>query len=237
MDYLRIRNWEKYQHYSHRRPPWIKVYWALLTEPNFTLMADASKLHTIAIMLLASQHDNKVPFNKTWITRAIQANTRINWDEILSSGFIECYQDASNVLASRQQGASPRARSRETDDSETDDSETETDAKAENSKPQIAMTIPLAGGKEYALTEEMILEFTPLYPGISIRDECLKAKAWLIANPARGKTKSGIMRFLNSWFGRAQNNGGIRSSSTSNSGQTDTSWILNTETIHGKRRE
>jgi len=105
MEYLKVKNFEKYQHYSHRRPPWIKLYWRLLGDQQFVNMTDASKLHTIAIMLLASQHDNRIPFDKPWIARAIFANNRINWDEVLSSGFVICYQDASNLLATCAQHA------------------------------------------------------------------------------------------------------------------------------------
>jgi hypothetical protein len=50
-------------------------------------------------MSLASQYSNKIPFNKRWISAAIHANSRINWNQILESGLIECYQDASDLLA------------------------------------------------------------------------------------------------------------------------------------------
>lgn len=58
-------------------------------------------------MSLASQYDNKIPFNKSWISHTIQANSRINWDELFKSDLIECYQDASILPASRQQHATP----------------------------------------------------------------------------------------------------------------------------------
>ncbi|MFH1236241.1 MAG: hypothetical protein V1685_04885 [Parcubacteria group bacterium] len=98
-EFLRIKNWEKYQHYSYRRPPWIKLYWSFLCSPTVYPLSDVCKYHVLAIMSLASQYDNKIPFNRRWISAAIHANSRIKWDEILESGLIECYQDASNVLA------------------------------------------------------------------------------------------------------------------------------------------
>jgi len=104
-EFLRVKNFEKYQHYSKRNPPWIKLYYRILSDPEFSIMSAASKMHTIAIMLLASQHDNKIPFNKKWIAQVIIANERINWDEIFSSGFVICYQDASVALASRKRSA------------------------------------------------------------------------------------------------------------------------------------
>ena len=32
MHHLRVRNWERYQHYKERNPPWIKLYVELLDE-------------------------------------------------------------------------------------------------------------------------------------------------------------------------------------------------------------
>jgi len=98
-EFLRVKNFEKYQHYSKRRPPWIKLYYTLLSSPNVVALSDSCRYHVVAIMLLASQYNNELPFNKTWISRVIQANSRINWDEVLSSGLIECYQGASTVQA------------------------------------------------------------------------------------------------------------------------------------------
>jgi hypothetical protein len=98
-EFLCVKNFEKYQHYAHRKPPWIKLYYAFLSSPNVAGLSDACRYHVIAIMLLASQHDNKLPFNKSWISRVIQANSRINWDEIFDSDIIECYQDASTLQA------------------------------------------------------------------------------------------------------------------------------------------
>ena len=65
-------------------------------------------------MLLASQHDNKIPFNKRWIAQVIHSESRINWDAIFESGIIECYQDASAVLAI----VHPRDRDRDREEAE-----------------------------------------------------------------------------------------------------------------------
>ena len=99
MEYLSIRNFEKYQHYKDRKPPWIKLYWSLISDPNFYELSDASKWVLIASMLLASQHDNKIPFKKNWIIHETRCKSKVNWQEVLDSGFIICYQDDSNMLA------------------------------------------------------------------------------------------------------------------------------------------
>ena len=201
-DYLRVKNFERYQHYSKRKPPWIKLYFSLLSDPDFVGMTDASKLHTIAIMLLASQYDNKIPFNKAWIQRAIFANTRINWNEVLSSGFVICYQDASTMLATRKHVAS-------TDTEVQKYRSTEVQNIGEHdSVASIFTELPCTGPrKSFSVTNEYVEEMKNLYPGIDIEKETLAAKAWLINNPTKAKTYSGITKYLGNWYSRAQNNG------------------------------
>jgi hypothetical protein len=60
------------------------------------------------------------------------------------------------------------------------------------------------GAHDYAVTQAEIDAWAPAYPGIDVKVEVLKARAWLEANPAKRKTQSGVQRFLVSWFGRSQ---------------------------------
>jgi hypothetical protein len=64
------------------------------------------------------------------------------------------------------------------------------------------------GAHDYAVTLAQVDEWAPVYPGIDVRAEVLKAKAWLDANPTKRKTQSGVPRFLVSWLGRAQDDAG-----------------------------
>jgi len=86
--HFRVVNLEKYQHYKDRNPTWIKLYRTVLSDFEHITMPDASKWHLSAIYLLASAHDNKLPFNDEIISRLIQANTKTNLNLLLSHGFI-----------------------------------------------------------------------------------------------------------------------------------------------------
>ena len=57
MNYLRVNNWKKFQHYKDRNPPWIKLHRDLLRDYDFICLQDASKMQLILIWLLASQMD------------------------------------------------------------------------------------------------------------------------------------------------------------------------------------
>jgi hypothetical protein len=73
------------------------------------------------------------------------------------------------------------------------------------SPPVIA--IPIVGGNEFQVTEAMVQEFEPLYPAVDVPQTLREIRAWCLTNPARRKTKAGVMRFVNSWLSREQNKG------------------------------
>jgi hypothetical protein len=197
-EFLRVKNFEKFQHYSQRKPPWIKVYFSLLSDSDFSQMSDASKLHTIAIMLLASQHDNKIPFDKAWIYRAIFANNRINWQELFASGFIICYQDASELLAPCKQSAIvEESRVYKEEDIKRVEEIAESDK---------AFSLSATDGI-YSVTNENIVHWHELYPAVDILSQLRSMEGWLWANKTRKKTLRGMPRFINSWLDDKQNKG------------------------------
>jgi hypothetical protein len=109
-----VKNLERFQHYKDRAPPWIKLYNELLDDYHFGLLPDASKMHLIAIWLLASRSENKIPYDATWVGRRINANSKVDLDLLVDSGFIVVNQevrivgqDASNALAPCKQNACP----------------------------------------------------------------------------------------------------------------------------------
>ena len=123
-----VRNFDRFQHYKDRAPPWIKLYNELLDDYEFSCLQDASKLHLILIWLLASRSDNKLPYDPAWLARRINASEPVDLDALVSAGFIvvdqplqSVEQVASNTLADCKQVAIPE-RERETE------GETEEDA-------------------------------------------------------------------------------------------------------------
>jgi len=69
MNYIRVKNWNEYQHYKDRSAPWIKLHKELLSSHFWVMGSDASKLLAICIMLLAQRNDNKIPADKIYIKR------------------------------------------------------------------------------------------------------------------------------------------------------------------------
>ena len=101
MDYLRVRNWDKFQHYKDRTPPWIKLHRDLLNDYEFSCLQDASKAHLMLFWLLASQVENKIPNDLEWIEKRLGTNTKIDITLLIDKGFLVLEQDDSKPLATR----------------------------------------------------------------------------------------------------------------------------------------
>ena len=71
-------------------------------------------------------------------------------------------------------------------------------------------SLPLIDGTDFAITKEQFDKWANLYQAVDVMKELRKMDGWLIANPRRRKTRSGVMRFINSWLAKEQDRGGSR---------------------------
>lgn len=69
------------------------------------------------------------------------------------------------------------------------------------------ITLQLNTGEEYPITEKEVNVWFELYPAVNVLQELRNMKGWLLSNPAKRKTKRGIMRFINGWLAREQDKG------------------------------
>ena len=108
---ISITNWDRFQHYAHRRPPWIKVHRELLDNRQwFELSPDASKL-LVECWLIASEAEpseggviDKDLGDLAFRLRRDEASMKASLEELVAQGFIET---DSTALAPRRQGAAP----------------------------------------------------------------------------------------------------------------------------------
>lgn len=70
------------------------------------------------------------------------------------------------------------------------------------------ITLELNTGEEHPVYEKEIKNWEELYPAVDVRQQLRSMKGWLLANPAKRKTKRGINRFINSWLSKRQDRGG-----------------------------
>jgi len=124
-----VKNFERFQHYKDRSPPWIKLYNELLDDYSFGLLPDASKLHLVAIWLLASRSNNRIPHDPGWIAKRISATEKVDLELLRVSGFIEVH-GARKTPASRKPDADPERESETEAETEKEDSSAVADARA-----------------------------------------------------------------------------------------------------------
>jgi hypothetical protein len=75
---------------------------------------------------------------------------------------------------------------------------------------ELAGTLPLVDGSEFPISKAQVADWQSAFPGVDVKTQLMQAKIWLRANPTRGKTRKGILRFAVGWLDKAQNNrGGI----------------------------
>lgn len=85
---FKVKNFESFQHYKDRAPPWIKLYNELLDDYEFGQLPDASKMHLVAIWLLASRSENKIPYDAGWVSKRINATESVDLALLADKGFI-----------------------------------------------------------------------------------------------------------------------------------------------------
>lgn len=96
MRYIRVTNWDRYQHYKVRKPVWVKLYLSFFDSFAISELPDSTKAHAIGLLILAGRTQNRIPFDSKWIRNRISASARtIDFTRLFASGFIEfCKQDA-----------------------------------------------------------------------------------------------------------------------------------------------
>ena len=82
-----------------------------------------------------------------------------------------------------------------------------------------AIKLPLNDNTDYAVPQSFADEMAKLYPAVDVMQQLRNMVGWLNANPARRKTASGVLRFVNSWLAREQNRGGAAPEQTNARGK------------------
>lgn len=118
--FIRIKNYEQFQHYKKRNAPWIKLYFELLSDKDFMALDEADRFILIAIWLLATRYHGAsnmlagcMPFDPEQLAFSLRRDTPPDIRPLVEKNFLSlvdehgndasnmldgCYQDASNML-------------------------------------------------------------------------------------------------------------------------------------------
>ncbi len=87
MEHLTVKNWNTFQHYGKRNPPWIKLHRAILDDYGFCSLHDAAKAHLMLLWLYASQHNGQIPHDVQFLERKLDV-TSLDLDAFIAGGFL-----------------------------------------------------------------------------------------------------------------------------------------------------
>src|SRR3990167_7380530 len=104
--FLAVKNFDAFQHYHDRTPPWIKLYNSLLDDFDFLQLKDAARAHLLSLWLVAPRLKNRIPYDQQYIQQATKAKGRVDVEALIASGWLVLVQDASEALDDRAQDAS-----------------------------------------------------------------------------------------------------------------------------------
>lgn len=165
---FKVRNWEQFQHYKDRNPPWIKLHFALLASEDWVTLDDASKLLAVVCMLIASRNNGLVPNNPAYLKRVAYLDRLPKLKPLIDCGFLEIPQaDASDLQApasSMQANARPET-----------DTDTDTEDKDSSSSRPAAAKVNEAQSQKKAIEAEFSETFWPAYPRKVEKQDALKA--------------------------------------------------------------
>jgi hypothetical protein len=88
---FRIKDWDKFQYYKFRRPPWIRLHVSTLQSEDWVMLDDGGKLLMLSLMMLASQFDGHLPAivtNPDYLKRVLHLDHSPNIKPLISHGFL-----------------------------------------------------------------------------------------------------------------------------------------------------
>ena len=171
----KIKEWDTYQHYKDRNPPWIKLHFALLTSRTWVSLDDASRVLAVASMLLASRTEGVIDASEAglaYLQRLAYLNSPPDLKPLIDSEFLVPLADASNLHAN----ARPETET-ETEE-ETEEEERERESADRASKPHRGRVIyhPATATDEelVAPTEPQLVMLTDRAnaAGVDLREYC-----------------------------------------------------------------
>ena len=113
MNYLKVKNWEKWQSYRNDRgqPPWIKIHRRILRNPEWVSLSDAEKGQLISIWLLAADKDGLIPDSPALIQKLCLLSKPPNLNKFIGLDFVSSggCRDDDNLTPNGSQDDQPKA--------------------------------------------------------------------------------------------------------------------------------
>lgn len=100
-EWLIVKNWEKFQHYKKRNPPWIRFYRSTLIDHELAVLSIESRLLANLLWLLASENNGQIKHDASMISFRVSLPKDIvekGVVELLDAGFLRLKNDDASML-------------------------------------------------------------------------------------------------------------------------------------------
>lgn len=126
MEYLKIRNWEKWQTYRKDRgqPPWIKVHRRLMRKPKWVQLTDSERGQVVSLWLLGADRDGLIPDSAKLIQKLCYLTKPPNLKKFVDLRFLEttkCQPKDDSPTTNNPQNDQPKAEAKAEVVQSTDD--------------------------------------------------------------------------------------------------------------------
>ena len=104
MQYLTIRNWNRWQTYRKDRgqPPYIKLHRRLLRDVEWVSLTDAERGQIICMWMLAADRDGTIPNDPILLQKLCMMTTPPDLKRFISIGFLVEWQGDAKVTPMRR---------------------------------------------------------------------------------------------------------------------------------------
>lgn len=86
--YLSVKNYQRYQHYRDRNPPWVKLYWDLLSDEDFVQLGLVDRGLLCQFFLVASRHNNRIPNDLRYIKLQMKIDDEPDLSNLFRRGWL-----------------------------------------------------------------------------------------------------------------------------------------------------
>ncbi len=116
MEYFKVKNLKKFQHYKDRCPPWIKLHSSILDDYEFGLLPDDCQHQLMLIWVLASKCENRLPLDESWLQKKLPVKKKINLKPMFKAGFLILLSPSEQLASELLQDEEGHADSEERED-------------------------------------------------------------------------------------------------------------------------
>ncbi len=182
LTYLSVRNWGRYQHYKHRRPPWVKLYTDMLHDEELRGLSHTTRLLWVLLLLLSGEFANAIPNDSERIaawTGIPAAACREGIETLLKGRWLSEKQTKRSASKSASKPASKSASATAPTETEREtETETETERKAAPASDRAEKVVSLLSRLGKPVDVRRIETLMAAYPDRDHVGEAGRAVAW-----------------------------------------------------------